>query len=160
VSADAVKLIVPAYWDSYDANECSAAGVRGAWSSLVRLVFACGRMRPTAMPCMRKECPSITRPNSSRCIVLQEAGKSNVIAVINPNSGPDFTGGDATVKCLPHLKQAGNTLIGYVATGDIYARSSSSSACIARLSLMLRAGPTESMLREARTSVKEAQLAS
>ena len=51
--------------------------------------------------------------------MMQEAGKSNVIAVINPNSGPDFTGGDATVKCLPHLKRAGNTLIGYVATGDV-----------------------------------------
>jgi hypothetical protein len=51
------------------------------------------------------------------CVVLQAAGKSNVVTVINPNSGPDFTGRDATVKCLPHLRRAGNTLIGYVATG-------------------------------------------
>jgi hypothetical protein len=55
---------------------------------------------------------------------MQAAGKSNVIAVINPDSGPDFTGRDATVKCLPHLKRAGNTLIGYVATGGSCTESS------------------------------------
>lgn len=48
VVADAVKLIVPAYWGSWDANECSAAGVRGAWVSLVgSQCNACGWVRPT-----------------------------------------------------------------------------------------------------------------
>ncbi len=68
---------------------------------------------------MRGACRSVWQFESQYCLLLQEAGKSKVIAVINPNSGPDFTGGDATVKCLPHLKAAGNTLIGYVATGEI-----------------------------------------
>lgn len=45
------------------------------------------------------------------------AGGSNVVAIINPDSGPDFTGTDATVDCLPHLRTARNTLVGYVATG-------------------------------------------
>jgi Spherulation-specific family 4 len=92
---------------------------------------------------MRRACRSVWQFNSNYCRLLQEAGKSNVIAVINPNSGPDFTGGDATVKCLPHLKRAGNTLIGYVATGDACYRWTSSAACVTRLSFTLRAGPAD-----------------
>lgn len=74
---------------------------------------------------------------------MQEAGKFNVIAVINPNSGPDFTGGDATVKCLPHLKRAGNTLIGYVATGDMCAHAHRAPRAQTRLSSVGGARPTE-----------------
>lgn len=49
----------------------------------------------------------------------QAAGGSNVIAIINPNSGPHFSSirYDATPKCLPHLQKAGVKSIGYVATG-------------------------------------------
>jgi hypothetical protein len=92
-----------------------ALGARGCpwWVRHAMHVVGCGRHAA-----MRGACRSIWQFDTSCCHLLQEAGKSNVIAVINPNSGPDFTGGDATVKCLPHLKQAGNTLIGYVATGN------------------------------------------
>ncbi len=45
------------------------------------------------------------------------AGGSNVVAIINPNNGPDWTGSDTTVKCLPFLTKAKVTSIGYVATG-------------------------------------------
>ena len=48
---------------------------------------------------------------------MQVAGGSQVIAIINPNSGPDYTGSDATPLCLPHLRRAQVTSIGYVATG-------------------------------------------
>jgi hypothetical protein len=48
VVADAVKLIVPAYWGSWGDNECSAAGVSGAWVSLVgSQCKGCGCVRPT-----------------------------------------------------------------------------------------------------------------
>lgn len=45
------------------------------------------------------------------CLPQADAG-SNVIAIIKPDSGPDYSGDDSTVKCLPHLKKAGVTLSG------------------------------------------------
>ena len=42
----------------------------------------------------------------------QAAGGANLTLIINPNSAPDYTGQDATVYCLPHLKAKGATLIG------------------------------------------------
>mmetsp|Transcript_5640 Transcript_5640/g.16125 ORF Transcript_5640/g.16125 Transcript_5640/m.16125 type:complete len:216 (-) Transcript_5640:954-1601(-) len=43
-------------------------------------------------------------------------GGSNVLAIINPNSGPDRTGVDMTQLCMPHLRAAGVRSIGYVST--------------------------------------------
>ncbi len=48
---------------------------------------------------------------------MQSAGGSSVVAVVNPNSGPDYSGTDATIKCMPFLNKANVTSIGYVATG-------------------------------------------
>jgi len=43
-------------------------------------------------------------------------GGRNVLAIINPDSGPDRTGTDTTQQCMPHLQRAGVRSIGYVST--------------------------------------------
>ncbi len=48
----------------------------------------------------------------THAVFLQIAGGSNMITIINPNSGPDYTGEDATVHCIPHLRKAGVVSIG------------------------------------------------
>jgi hypothetical protein len=48
--------------------------------------------------------------------LLQAQGGSKVLAILNPDSGPDYTKQDMSIFCVPQLFAAGVRTIGYVAT--------------------------------------------